>query len=273
MNEDGRDDVLQEAVYYRLFLDAENARWRMADIPWHKIERERVNARASCHRPRSGVLRADDVRGDAAFSRCVSRRRRSYAVDVGLVLRGDQTPAGALTVAARIRGNRRSFIPATRAANGAVYEVSGGHARHEHHLSGKWWPRAVMPTFRGWRPNRCSGPSRAILRPMKPGTRAPSTPTRSGISSTRRRIPKPNGFVALKVLYLWTASFGAVQHPVNQFITRVTQDRELANELPFDFADVRGRACRVIGLLTGTDITRPADLMPMIRQRQTLANR
>lgn len=73
---------------------------------------------------------------------------------------------------------------------------------------------------------------------------------------------------AIKVLYYWVRAADHVEHPVNQFHEKVANDPDLAvvlRELGTDYGPVLGRACRMIGTLVGVPLTGPDDVLPALR--------
>lgn len=64
---------------------------------------------------------------------------------------------------------------------------------------------------------------------------------------------------AVKVLHFWLNESQSVTHPVNQAMARLREQGGLAAACLPDVGELRARACRAVGLLTGTEIQAPAD--------------
>jgi ferredoxin len=74
---------------------------------------------------------------------------------------------------------------------------------------------------------------------------------------------------AVKVLYYWVQAADHVEHPVNQFHEKVSADpelREVLRDIGTDYAPILSRACRLIGTLIGRPLAGPEDVLPALRE-------
>jgi ferredoxin len=70
---------------------------------------------------------------------------------------------------------------------------------------------------------------------------------------------------ALKVLHFWVNESGAVSHPVNETMTKLSDVRREGGLLP-PFVPPLERVAQVVGLLTGLKLETPADLQPLLHE-------
>lgn len=83
------------------------------------------------------------------------------------------------------------------------------------------------------------------------------------------KTPDLERLQAIKVLYYWVRAADHVEHPVNQFHEKVSQDPELLSvmrEMGTDYGPALARACRMIGTLVGRPLSGPEDVLPALRE-------
>lgn len=74
---------------------------------------------------------------------------------------------------------------------------------------------------------------------------------------------------ALKVLHFWLNEMQQVTHPVNQMLERLRADdpgEGALQALSFDFASVKRRITRIVGLLIDAPLRAPEDVLPALKQ-------
>ncbi len=90
----------------------------------------------------------------------------------------------------------------------------------------------------------------------------------------RSKTPDLERLQAIKVLYYWVRAADHVEHPVNQFHEKVSSDPELSQVLRAigtDYGPVLARACRMIGTLVGRPLAGPDDVLPALREMSAAA--
>lgn len=91
----------------------------------------------------------------------------------------------------------------------------------------------------------------------------------------RRRLlgaeePEVERLDALKVLYFWMFEGDAVQHPVNQFRARTQGDGEMgeaAEVMRAEWPPLSRRVCAIVGALIDLPMSGPEDVMAMLREQ------
>lgn len=75
VNSPASSDLLETALYYHLFHEAERVRWKMSDIPWSSIEKDKVS------QPLIGLVR-ENVFAELTTWSATNRFFQSFAEDV-----------------------------------------------------------------------------------------------------------------------------------------------------------------------------------------------
>jgi hypothetical protein len=254
------------SLYAHLHDEAERIRWRMEDIPWERLDRERATpalrelvrgiAYSELTTTTATARFLTDLSDDVELARWLSvwfyeetkhpevllrwLERVGVAVDDDFFRRGRATaplmksPMGTLVtnvisemVASAGYAGLAAIAPEPVLA-GIARSLAGDEARHA----------ASFYVFAARRLERSERPD-----------------------ADRRD--------ALKVLYLWFQHAERVQHPVNEFYQRTTRSPEGARalaDLELDLTPPRARIFRAVGALVGLPLDGSSDLLDEIRR-------
>jgi len=257
------EDLLRDALYYRLFEDAERARWKMSDIPWSAIERDRAS-------PNVIRIVREAARSELTTFSATERFLEAFAEDVDFTqwmsvwfYEETKHPQALMrwlhefgeTVDTEFMRRGRVTEPFMKSRFGTLVTniISEMVASSRYMNLRRLAKEPVLARIAGH---------------LAADEARHASGFYSYASSYIARAERPDAerLTAVKVLHLWISSTGKVEHPVNQFLQRVTADDDLAAELPFDFTEVRGRVCRMIGTLVDRPIEGPKDVMAHVRE-------
>ena len=248
------EDLVAETLHSPLFDQAELVRWRMADLPFDRIEHDKVTPEL-CALVRqiafselttfSATRRfMTDLADDVDFTQWIAvwfyeetkhpqallrwLHRVGVAVDAKFILKGRATAPFMRSRMGTLVTNIISELVASSAYMLLVAKspepvlaqiaerIAGDEARHA--ASFFMYAQRLLE--------------------------------RSQDADSDRRD-------ALKVLYMWFQGNELVSHPVNEFFTRI--------DVSFDVVASRDRISRLIGILVGREITGSTDLLGEIR--------
>jgi hypothetical protein len=263
--------LLDDSLYYRLFDEAERARWRMADIPFGALERQHVTpalvalvreVAASELTTFSASRRfLQDFADDADFSQWVAvwlyeetkhpQALMRWLAEVGEVFDGDFMRRGRVTV------------PFMKSRTGTlVMNVISELFASARYLS--FSRRAREPVLA------------TIARHLAgdEGRHATSFLAYARRAVERAEQPDRERLEAVKVLYYWLFEGDKVQHPIGLMEQRAAARTDLAETLaglPLDLPSLRARACRAVGRLADLPALHgPDDVLPELRRLSAL---
>ncbi|MDB4959232.1 MAG: hypothetical protein JWO36_6801 [Myxococcales bacterium] len=260
-------DVIADGLYSRLFDEAERARWEMADLPWHRIDRERVTP-ALCSLVREIAYSElttttatrrflTELADDTDFTQWISvwfyeetkhpqvllrwLRQVGVTVDDQFMLRGRAT---APFMKSRI-GTLVTNIISEMVASSAYTNLGA---------------RTSEPVLAMIVRNLAADEAR----------HAASFYTYARRHLERSSDPDADRRDALKVLYVWFADNEQVRHPVNEFYAR---NAAIMTELDIDPRVPRDRIIQLIGTLLDLPLTADTDLLAQLRDVGPLPTR
>jgi hypothetical protein len=259
------EDVIRESLCFRLYDEAERVRWRMEDIPWHQIDRERVSVSlrtlvrevAYSELTTTSATRRflTELGDDADFTHWISVWFYEESKHPHVLLRWLHHVGVAVDERFVLRG--RATAPFMKSRMGTlvtniVSEIvaSSGYVRlHQ---------RSPEPVLGLIARNLAADEARHAA---------------SFYCYARRhleRSPDPDADRrdALKVLYLWFQDNQHVRHPVNEFFGRNDGAADVAqaiHELGFDLDTPRDRIFRLVGTLVGIPLDGSSDLLAHLR--------
>lgn len=254
------EDLISDGLYIPLFDEAERARWQMADIPWHAIEKDKVSpglvalvrdAAAAELTTFSATRRfLQDFADDADLSQWMSvwfyeetkhpqvlMRWLSHfgeSFDSRFVLRGRVT-------APFMKSHFGTLVTNIISELTASASYLSLHRRCTEPVLGQIAKHLAADEARH------ASSFYAYARRMLQRSSEPSVLRRDG----------------LKVLYMWFVENDRVQHPVNEFHGRATRDaatRSAASEMQMSVEPTHDRAFRMIGTLLGLSIESAEDI-------------
>jgi hypothetical protein len=254
------EDLLVDALHFHLFDEAERVRWRMADIPWHEIQKDRVSP---------GLLAL--VR-EAAFSELTtfSATRRflhDFADDVELsnwmsvwfyeeskhpqVLMRWLSHFGQSCDSDFVRRGRVT-APFMKSRFGTlVTNVISELVASSTYVS--LHRRTAEPVLAH------------IARNLAADEARHASSFHAFAKRMLERSPDPTALRldGLKVLYMWFVENDRILHPVNEFhgrAAREPQTQEAISEMQMSVEPAESRAFRMIGALLGLSIENREDI-------------
>ncbi|HEX3854230.1 MAG TPA: ferritin family protein [Polyangiaceae bacterium] len=263
---------LEDALCYRLFDDAERVRWRVSDIPWSQIERDKV-------KPQLVTIVRDIVYSELTTFSATQKFMQAFSDDV------DFTQWISVW-----------FYEETKHPHVLMYWLRAfGEVFSTNFMLRGRVSEPFMPSRLGTLVSNIISEITASNRYRMMAQGAEPVLARIGkhLSSDEARHasvfylyaqryieraarPDEEQLMALKVLHLWLGQTTAVQHPVNMHVGRVQSSDEMqwapVNQ-PEYMARVRTQACHVVGNLVGRAIERPADVMQHIRELVPIVRR
>jgi hypothetical protein len=248
------DDFFADALYYRLFEEAESVRWRMSDIPWQAVERDAVTpgllslVRQAAHSELttySATLNfLKEFADDVDFTQWIAvwfyeETKHPHALMQWLAQFGESVEHNAMRKSRATAPFMKSRV-GTLVTN-IISEVVASHNYLQLH----------------------KGVREPVLAQIARLLAADEARHSSGFYTYARRAlersahPDRDRADALKVLYMWFRDSDRVAHPVNEFHSRARDDastRETADQLQIDPAGARKHAFRIVGSLVGCTI-------------------
>jgi hypothetical protein len=253
------NDVIAEALYGRLFDDAERARWQMSEIAWHRIDREQATpalralvreiAYAELTTTTATRRFLTELSEDTDFTQWISvwfyeetkhpqvllrwLHELGVTVDDQFMLRGRATAPFMKSRMGTLVTNIISEMVASSAyGNLAEHTTEPVLASIARHLAADEARHAA--SFYAYARRHLD-------------------------RSTDREADRRD---ALKVLYVWFKDNEQVRHPVNEFRAR---NAEAMTALSFDPGVPRGRIIELIGTLVGLPLAADTDLFAQVR--------
>jgi hypothetical protein len=258
-------DVVGEALCYRLFDEAERVRWRVEDVPWDRIDRERAGPglRALVRETAYSELTTTtatrrfltDLADDVDFTQWVAVWFYEESKHPQVLLRWLHRVGE--TVDEQFIRRGRATAPFMRSRMGTLVTniisemvATAGYARLH--------ATAAEPVLAGI----------GRLLAADEARHAASFYAYARRHLERSRDPDADRRDAVKVLYLWFADNERVAHPVNEFYGRHggqdgVGDRE--NRPDFAVTAPRDRIIRLIGTLVDLPLTGETDLLAAVR--------
>jgi hypothetical protein len=258
-------DVVGEALCYRLFDEAERVRWRMEDVPWDRIDRERagpglralVRATAYSELTTATATRRflTDLGDDVDFTQWLAVWFYEETKHPQVLLRWLHRVGE--TVDEQFMRKGRATAPFMRSRTGTlvtniVSEVVASAAYARLHAT------STEPVLAGIARNLAADEARHAASFYAYAQRHLE---RSADRDADRRD-------AVKVLYLWFSDNERVAHPVNEFYGRHDGGDgvgDAANRPDFAATAPRERIIRLIGTLVELPLTGESDLLAAVR--------
>lgn len=253
-------------LYTSLFDEAERVRWRMSDIPWDAIERERVSPAFVRFVREMAVSELTtfsatrrfltEMADDPDFTSWVAIWFYEETKHPDALLRW--LAAFGVTIDVRTVMRGRVSAPFMRSRTGTLVMNI---------LSELFASAGYQDLARS-----SKEPVLARITRLLAGDEA-----RHGASFFRfaeraislSKTPDLERLQALKVLYYWVQAADHVEHPVSQFHEKIKADPELSGvlrEIGADHSPVLSRACRLVGALVGRRLDGPDDVLPALRE-------
>jgi hypothetical protein len=249
------DDVIGGALSTPLFDQAEAVRWRMADIPWHAIDRDAatpalrqlVRDIAFSEQTTFAATRRflTDLADDADLTQWIAVWFYEETKHPTVLLRWLHQLG--VAVDERFVHKGRATAPFMRSRMGTLVT----------NVISEMVASAGYVMLR----DRCREPVLAQIAAQLAGDEARHCA--SFYLYARRHLeraadPERERRDALKILFLWFHGNALVSHPVSEFFQR--------HDVPFDLATVRDRVSRLIGHLVGVELTGSTELGEQLRK-------
>lgn len=255
---------LSEAIFYRLSEKAERVRWRMEDIPWNDIRKDKVDPGwleliRQCAFSELTTFTASqrflkDFWDDPDFTQWISvwfyeETRHPQALLKWLSHFGVNVDPEFL-----LQG--RGTAPFMKSRMGTLVSniISEMVAAANYHSLNLHSPEPVLAGI-------------ALNLAHDEARHASSFYSYARLHLARSQSPDRDRRDALKVLYLWFQDNERVRHPVNEFLHRqegASPDEAYRRNVREVFEGVKARACRRIGKLVGVPITTPEDVLRLL---------
>jgi ferredoxin len=260
-------EVGSEPLFARLFAEAERVRWRMVDVPWDAIERERVTPSflrfvrevAQSELTTFSATRRflSDMAEDPDFTSWIAvwfyeETKHPEALFRWLAAFGVQPDTRAV-----LRGRVTAPFMRSKVGTLVMNILSELFASTGYQDLAAYTAEPVL-----------AGIFRSLA--GDEARHGSSFYAYSEREIARSKSPELERLQALKVLYYWVRAADHVEHPVNQFHEKVSADPELLavlREVGTDYGPVLARACRLIGTLVGLPLSGPDDVLPALRER------
>lgn len=267
------NDAIADALCIRLFDDAERVRWRMEDVPWSRLERERVTP---------GLLAL--VREIAFSELTTTTATRRFLTELGddpdftqwiavwfyeetkhpqVLLRWLHQCGVGVDDGFLLRGRATAPFMKSRMGTLVTNIISEMVATAAYTSLHRFAPEPVL-----------AGIGRRLA--SDEARHAASFYAYARRHLERSRDPESDRRDALKVLYLWFQDNQHVRHPVNEFYGRSERRPEVAAtmaDLQFDRAAPRDRIFAVIGALIDRPLDGEADVLAQLEELSQTASR
>lgn len=259
-------DTGKEPLFPLLFEEAERVRWRLVDVPWQAIEKEKVTPAfvRFVHEMALSELTTfsatkrfmSEMGDDVDFSSWVAvwfyeETKHPDALFRWLSAFGVTADAKAL-----LRGRVTAPFLRSRTGTLVMNVLSELFASTGYQFLARYCKEPVLKRVL-W--NLAGDEARHGAAFYVYAERA--------IAASK--TPELERLQALKVLYYWVQSAGHVEHPVSQFHEKVSADAELSqlrSEVGTDYKPVLVQACRVVGTLIGKPLDDPEEVRPALRE-------
>lgn len=243
------NDLIGEVLHTPLFDQAEAVRWRMADIPWHAIDRAAVTPElcrlvrdiAFSEQTTFGATRRflTDLADDVDLTQWIAVWFYEETKHPNVLLRWLHQLG--IAVDDRFVQKGRATAPFMRSRMGTLVTNI----------------ISEMVASTGYVALRDRSPEPVLAQIAARLAADEARHCASFYCYARRQLerspdPDRDRRDALKILFMWFRSNELVGHPVSEFFQR--------HSVPFDITTVRDRISRLIGLLVGRELTGASDL-------------
>jgi hypothetical protein len=250
--------AIEPSLYDELFDQAERARWRITDIPWKEIDRDKASdglilvVRAALRQElptyRATQWFMEKFPDNVDFSQWVSiwfyeETKHPQALRRWLFELGEDVDHNELIGGRQMYRFPRSFVGAMVVSIIAEMTAAKLYLQLES-VSPEPVLRLIARNLAADEARHASGFYRFTVEALKDPEQQ-----RRGIRDM------------LMVLQLWLRSPGLIQHPVNYFSPLIRID-----DLRTETVDLESRVCQVIGNLVGLEIDSPQDVAAAIQQ-------
>ena len=254
-----KEDILDDAIYYRLFLEAESVRWKMSDIPWSELAYDRVN-RGLIELVRE-ITSAELTTWSAANSFF-----QGFADDIDFtqwvtvwLYEETKHPQVLMRWLKQVGEScDREFMLAGRQIHPIMKSKMGTLVFNI--LS----EIEASSIYMGLN----SGVNEPVLRLIAKNLAADEARHASSFYSYAKQVldssdtPDRERVHALEALYLWLSKSGQVKHPVALFVSRVSggQEEEVIRLSDLTGAKIQARMIQMIGKLAGVTMNSRDDV-------------
>jgi hypothetical protein len=256
---------LHDALYTSLHDRAERVRWRMEDIPWHRVDRARISpelrdlvrdiAFAELTTTTATRRFLADFDDDPDFTRWVSVWFYEETRHPEVLLRWLGLAGASVDHDFHLRGRATASFMRSRMGTLVTNVISEMVASGNYAALHRAAPEPVLTLIAR---NLAADEARHAASFYSYAARyLEQAPDRD---AARRD--------ALKILYLWFQQPDSVQHPVNEFLARGTRSGERAEMLGamgIDLVRHRERVMAAIGALVGLRLDGSSDLIRELR--------
>lgn len=267
------NDLVGESIYYRLFDEAEKARWRMNDIPWSEIDKNRVTDR-TLKLVREVVFSElttfsaserffKDFADDVDFTQWVAVWLYEETKHPHVLMRWLKHFGETFSTDFMLQG--RETYPLMKSRMGTLVMniisemmASAGYLSLDRH--------AAEPVLKLIARNLASDEAR----------HASSFYSYAHKLLARSASPDEEKLHALQVLYFWLTKSQQVKHPINQFFHRISDDAVLADSVEkagFDSGAQHNRVCEMVGTLIGRPLRTKREIGASLMEFSTLVGR
>jgi hypothetical protein len=273
-------NVLADLLYYRLFSEAEQVRWRMEDIPWSSIDRSCVTpavlevvrqlalAELTTYTATRRFLQ--EFSDDIDFTQWMSvwfyeETKHPYALMRWMREVGEKVSGGEM-----VRGRITAPFMKSRFGMLVTNVISEVHASALY--------VAIATTTK-----------EPVLKRIATTIAGDEARHATGFLAYARRVlerakrPEEYQLEALKVLHMWLNQNGSVQHPVNTVGLRTAHEQELLQEFSRAMTDermldqqsviqqrlTRERALGLVSNLIGVEVKSEEDVVARVRELRT----
>jgi ferredoxin len=258
---DAIEESTQQGIYARLFDEAERARWRLADLPWDRIDRARVTpalvrfvrlvATSELTTTSATARFLQEMHDDVDFTHWMSVWFYEETKHPEALLRWLAFFGEGLGEREILRG--RVSAPFMRSRTGTLVTnlLSEIFASAGYQDLARWSPEPVLAEVA----RRLAGDE---------ARHAASFFVFARRAIDRARAPDVERLQALKVLYFWLQAADQVEHPVRQFHARVRSDAEVAallDAMTIGYEPIFERARQAVSALVDLPIESSAQVL------------
>jgi len=254
-------DFVADALYYRLFDEAERARWRMADVPMHAIDKERVspallqivreNAASELTTFTATRRFLQEFSDDPDFSQWITVWAYEETKHPQVLMRWLGAQGESFDGAFVMRGRWASPFARTRAAMLATNVVSEMVASAGYVRLSRRVDEPVLAKIAMWLGSDEARHAASFFRYAQRAIARAENP------STERAI-------VLRVLHVWLNEPEKMGHPVHR-LQGAQPLLEAGFAHPLESPAVRSRVCDVVSALVGRTVSPGDDLLVLAR--------
>lgn len=256
-------DLLEDSIYYHLFDEAEKVRWRMTDIPWSSIEKDKITDKTlplvrevifselTTFSASERFLK--DFADDVDFTQWVAVWLYEETKHPHVLMRWLKHFGETFSTDFMLQG--RVTYPLMKSRMGTLVMniisemmAAAGYLRLHNRVS--------EPVLKMIARNIASDEAR----------HASSFYSYARKMIARSPFPDQERLHALEVLYFWLISSKQVQHPISQLHQRLSKTELSDYVSSFDSEAVHNRVCMMIGTLIGKPLNNKQEIAKHLKE-------